>query len=92
MATSQNDFEDKKGAVLSNNDSIEMSPPPRTAHGLVWLLIVTSILMANFLFATDNTIAVNVQPAVIRDFESLDELAWLAVAFLASCWGTNFFW
>ncbi|KAK3936554.1 putative MFS drug efflux [Diplogelasinospora grovesii] len=62
------------------------------AHGFVWLLIVASILMANFLFATDNTIAANVQPAVVKDFESLDKLAWLGVAFLASSWGTNFFW
>jgi hypothetical protein len=68
------------------------SPPPRTAQGFVWLLVVSSILMANFLFATDNTIAANIQPAVIRQFESLDKLAWLGVAFLAACWGTNFFW
>lgn len=68
------------------------SSPPRTAQGLVWLLVVSSILMANFLFATDNTIAANIQPAVIRQFESLDKLAWLGVAFLAACWGTSFFW
>jgi hypothetical protein len=66
--------------------------PPRTAHGFTWLLIVAAILMANFLFATDNTIAANIQPAVVKDFESLNKLAWMGVAFLASSWGTNFFW
>lgn len=66
--------------------------PPRTAHGFVWLLIVAGILMANFLFATDNTIAANIQPAVVKEFQSLDKLAWMGVAFLAASWGTNFFW
>ncbi|ROW10893.1 hypothetical protein VPNG_05315 [Cytospora leucostoma] len=65
---------------------------PRAAHGVVWVLIVTSILMANFLFATDNTIAANIQPAVVKQFKSFDKLAWPCVAFLASSWGTNFFW
>jgi len=68
------------------------SPSPRTVQGFIWLLVVSSILMANFLFATDNTIAANIQPAVIRQFESLDKLTWLGVAFLAACWGANFFW
>ncbi|AEO71468.1 uncharacterized protein THITE_124439 [Thermothielavioides terrestris NRRL 8126] len=62
------------------------------AHGFIWVLIVAGILMANFLFATDNTIAANIQPAVVKDFQSLNKLAWLGVAFLASSWGTNFFW
>jgi len=48
--------------------------------------------MANFLFATDNTIAAKIQPAVVNDFKSLDKLAWLPVAFLASSWGTNLLW
>lgn len=82
------------GAAGATDGEAQVDGPasPRTAHGIVWVLIVTSILMANFLFATDNTIAANIQPAVIKQFESLDKLAWLGVAFLASSWGTNFFW
>lgn len=48
--------------------------------------------MANFLFAMDNTVAANIQPAVVNDFASLDRLTWLPVAFFASSWGTNFLW
>ncbi|KAL2201529.1 major facilitator superfamily domain-containing protein [Corynascus similis CBS 632.67] len=94
MATSQDNSETEKGVVPSTDGSKEETPapPPRTAHGIVWVLIVAAVLMANFLFATDNTIAANIQPAVIRQFNSLDKLAWLGVAFLAACWGTNFFW
>lgn len=65
---------------------------PRNVHGFAWLITVASILLANFLFATDNTIAANIQPAVVKDFASLDKLAWLPIAFLASSWGTNLLW
>ncbi|KAK3293712.1 major facilitator superfamily-domain-containing protein [Chaetomium fimeti] len=93
MATSGDNSETERGIVPSTDQSKEESPPPpRTAHGIIWVLIVASILMANFLFATDNTIAANIQPAVIRQFNSLDKLAWLGVAFLAASWGANFFW
>ena len=91
---------DEKGAIspdaekgLSDaGDEAKDPPPPRSAHGFVWLLICASIYMANFLFATDNTIAANIQPAVVRAFGSLDKLAWLPVAFFASSWGTCFLW
>jgi len=78
----------EKGAIASN----EEPKSSRTAHGFTWVLIVSGILMANFLFATDNTISANIQPEVIRSFNSLDKLPWLGVAFLGSSWGTNFFW
>lgn len=40
----------EKGIVPGTDDFQETEPPPRTAHGFVWLLIITSKLMANFLF------------------------------------------
>lgn len=85
------DPENEKG-VAAGNEIPETLASPRKAHGFTWLLIVTSILMANFLFATDNTIAANIQPAVVKDFASLDKLAWLPIAFFASSWGTNLLW
>ena len=48
--------------------------------------------MANFLFATDNTIAANIQPEVVKDFASLDKLVWLPVAFFMTSWGTDLLW
>ncbi|KAI1821330.1 major facilitator superfamily-domain-containing protein [Xylaria intraflava] len=83
---------DSEKAGAGDNAAIKTDTPPRTAHGITWLLIVSSILMANFLFATDNTVAATIQPAVVRTFNSLDKLAWLGVAFLASSWSTAFFW
>ncbi|KAI9705762.1 MAG: hypothetical protein M1820_005010 [Bogoriella megaspora] len=85
------DLKDEKHVAILNHGE---NPPasPRKAHGFPWLLLVTSILMANFLFAIDNTVAANVQPAVVKAFSSLDKLAWLPIAFFASSWGTNLLW
>jgi len=43
-----------------------------------------SILVGLFLFALDNTIVADVQPAIVEDFQSVDKLAWLAAAFFLS--------
>lgn len=96
-------FQDEKHGGLEANDNVDNEkgvatdaaadkPSPRSVHGVSWFLVVASILMANFLFATDNTIAANIQPAVIQTFQSLNKLAWLGVAFMMSSWGTCFFW
>ena len=85
------DPENEKGVTIGN-DVPKPPASPRNAHGFVWALIVTSILMANFLFATDNTIAANIQPAVVKNFASLDKLAWLPIGFFAASWSTNLLW
>jgi MFS family permease len=35
-----------------------------------------------FLFALDNTIVADVQPAVVEQFQAVDKVAWLATAFI----------
>ncbi|CRG86687.1 hypothetical protein PISL3812_03697 [Talaromyces islandicus] len=75
--------------IIDGNGKSKDAASPRKIHGISWVLVVGSVLTANFLFATDNTIAANIQPAVVQSFSSLDKLAWLTVAFFASSWGTN---
>ncbi|KAL8943096.1 MAG: hypothetical protein Q9216_001296 [Gyalolechia sp. 2 TL-2023] len=89
MSTSN--FENEKAVAVDNDESKDPAPP-RNVHGLAWFLVVMSILMANFLFATDNTVAANIQPAVVQAFASLDKLVWLPVAFFMSSWGTDLLW
>lgn len=86
------DVDNEKGFTEDATADGASKPSPRSVHGFSWTLVVASILMANFLFATDNTIAANIQPAVIKTFQSLNKLAWLGVAFMMSSWGTCFFW
>lgn len=67
-------------------------PSPRNVHGIKWALAVFSILVSTFLFALDNTIVADIQPAIVNRFGEVGKLSWLAVAFLISAIGTNLFW
>ncbi|KAL7629880.1 hypothetical protein AAE478_001403 [Parahypoxylon ruwenzoriense] len=46
-----------------------------------WILVVTAILSSHMLFALDNTIVANIQPAIIASFQEAEKVAWLSVAF-----------
>ncbi|KAI2642058.1 MFS drug efflux transporter [Xylaria nigripes] len=70
----------------------EIQAKPRRATGVAWILIVISILSSAFLFALDNTIVADIQPAVVRDFESVNKLTWLPVAFLLGASSSNLLW
>lgn len=66
--------------------------PPRDIHGVKWALAVISILISTFLFALDNTIVADVQPAIVERFGQVNKLPWLSVAFLVAAAGTNLVW
>ena len=66
--------------------------PPRDIHGIKWALAVISILISTFLFALDNTIVADVQPAIVERFGEVNKLPWLSVAFLVAAAGTNLVW
>ena len=70
----------------------EDQTPPRDVHGVKWILLVLSILSSTFLFALDNTIVADIQPAIIERFGSIDKLPWLSVSFLVAAAGTNLVW
>lgn len=48
-----------------------------------------SFLIGLFLFALDNTIVADVQPAIVNDFQSVDKISWLATGFFMAAAGTN---
>ena len=47
-----------------------------------------SFLVGLFLFALDNTIVADVQPAIVDEFQSVDKISWLATAFFLATTGT----
>ena len=65
---------------------------PRDVHGIKWVFAVTSVLISTFLFALDNTIVADIQPAIVDRFGEVSKISWLAVAFLVAAIGTNLFW
>ncbi|RAH42806.1 putative MFS drug efflux transporter [Aspergillus brunneoviolaceus CBS 621.78] len=68
------------------------APPARDVHGIKWAFAVIAILSSVFLYALDQTIVADVQPNIIYDFDSIDKLPWLSVAFLLGSANTNLFW
>ncbi|KAL8652916.1 MAG: hypothetical protein Q9210_002408 [Variospora velana] len=66
--------------------------PARDIHGIAWVLVVLSILSSTFLFALDNTIVADIQPAIVERFDSIDKLPWLSIAFLVAAAATNLVW
>jgi hypothetical protein len=77
-------------------DEKQLSPPeevsPRDVHGWKWTLVVMSILSSIFLFALDNTVVADIQPAIIETFGDVDRLPWLSVGFLLGAASTNLIW
>lgn len=51
-----------------------------------------SVFSCVFLFALDNTIVADVQPAIINEFGDLTMLPWLSVAFLLGAASTLLVW
>ena len=88
---------EKEQAVAPSNCEVteqnrDTATPGRQLRGVSWILVVFSILTSTFLFGLDNTITADVQPAVVRQFQSVDRLAWLSVAFMVGAASTTLFW
>ncbi|OQE36690.1 hypothetical protein PENCOP_c011G03974 [Penicillium coprophilum] len=64
----------------------------REIGGWKWVVVVLAIYSSQFLFALDQTIVANVQPAIVEQFHSVDRLSWVSVAFLIGAAGTNLVW
>ena len=70
----------------------ESEGPPRKAKGIVWGLIVSAVLSSCFLFALDNTIVADIQPAIVEKFNDVGKLPWLSAAFFLGAVSTNLVW
>jgi hypothetical protein len=69
--------DDEKGR--SNLDSLQV--PVRTVTGLKWVLVCVGFYFSGFLYGLDNTIAADIQSAVIESFGDISKLAWLGSGF-----------
>ena len=70
----------------------ELPAPPRPVKGVLWVLVVVAILSSTFLFSLDNTVVADVQPTIVRQFGSVNKLAWLSVGYLLGSTTTNLLW
>lgn len=99
--TTANRASGQNSELTSGQESLadeKASPPPeaqkspRDIHGFKWVLAVVAVLSSTFLFALDNTIVADVQPAIIDRFGSITKLAWLSASFLLAAASTNLVW
>ncbi|KAL8686072.1 MAG: hypothetical protein Q9218_007369 [Villophora microphyllina] len=86
------DIMNSDAASAEKAAQIAQEKSPRDVHGFLWVVTVLSILSTTFLFALDNTIVADVQPAIVERFGSIEKLPWLSVAFLVAAAGTNLVW
>ncbi|KAH8797768.1 MFS drug efflux transporter [Xylogone sp. PMI_703] len=82
-ATNVGSSDPKDSQTTSISPSLrEKDPTPTASSDLEdWFLVVTAILSSHMLFALDNTIVADIQPAIIQQFNSADQVSWLSVAF-----------
>lgn len=83
---------DEIDAEKQENDTAAVEVPPRDISGWKWIVVVLSILSSTFLFALDNTIVADIQPVIVRQFDSVAKLTWLSVSFLIGAAATNLVW
>lgn len=70
----------------------EPEETPRGVTGFAWFLVVLAVISSTFLFALDNTIVADIQPAIVEDLGHIETLPWISVAFAASATGTCLLW
>lgn len=80
--TEQKDGEHELLERDSENSQAEQSTAPaRDVHGFKWVLVVTSLISATFLWGLDGTITADIQATFVRDFHSIEKLAYNSVGF-----------
>jgi hypothetical protein len=60
------------------------NPPPefeRKIHGFRWILVCTGFYLSAFLYGLDNTIAADIQSAVLDTYGEIEKLTWLGTGF-----------
>ncbi|KAI9372485.1 MFS general substrate transporter [Aspergillus egyptiacus] len=70
------------GQEKDQADSPAPDASPRQIHGILWFLVVTSILSSIFLYSLDNTVVADITPAAVNRFGDVVKLPWLSVGFL----------
>ncbi|KAF4765278.1 hypothetical protein HAV15_003176 [Penicillium sp. str.  len=65
----------------AGSSDMEEKEEVRAITGFKWILVVIAILSSHMLFALDNTIVANIQPAIVAQFNEADQISWLSVGF-----------
>lgn len=86
---SRSESQEENGAVV---DIPSQTSPTRTITGASWVIVVAAVLSSTFLFAIDNTITADIQPAIVHQFNDTGKLSWISVSFLLTSAAMNLPW
>ncbi|PWY80060.1 efflux pump antibiotic resistance protein [Aspergillus eucalypticola CBS 122712] len=84
--------ETRASTTVEGHETAKNVPGHHDSKPLTWFLVVFSLLAALFLFALDNTIVANVQPAIIGTLGEIEKLPWISVAFALGAIATDLPW
>ena len=73
-------------------ENIMDSGSPRDIHGVQWILVVISLISVTFLWGLDGTIVADIQATFVRQFHSIEKLAYNSVAFFLGAAATVLSW
>lgn len=62
-------------------DSSDLQPETRAVTGWKWVLVCVGLYCAIFLYGLDNTIAADIQSAVLDTYGQVGQLAWIGTGF-----------
>jgi hypothetical protein len=74
----------EKGTGDSEKGLSPASPPPemeRQIKGIKWIIICVGFYIADFLYGLDNTVAADIQSAVLGTYGEITKLSWLGTGF-----------
>lgn len=79
-------LEQPEDAFTTDSEKAITSPPPepeqvRTVTGWKWIVICVGFYVATFLYGLDNTIAADIQSAVLGTYGDISKLSWLGTGF-----------
>ncbi|KAK1765886.1 major facilitator superfamily domain-containing protein [Phialemonium atrogriseum] len=69
------------GQANSHVDAAPVDISPRSIHGWKWAVAYMAMLSTTFLFALDNTIVADIQPAIVHDYGNVELLPWIGTGF-----------
>ena len=74
------------------NDSDQRSPRSAALTSFSWVILCSSLLLAEMQAALDTTMTANLQPTIINTFEQISKFPWINVTYSLGMGGTCLLW
>jgi hypothetical protein len=72
---------DKEKADVTSEPAFRAPEIERTVKGWKWVFVCVGFYLCSFLYGLDNTIAADIQGAVVETYGDISKLTWLGTGF-----------